>query len=54
MLEDIVYSLRKAQEGKFSLHEQRALDRECRAIPLTQEEEFVWSKPEGDSGVARS
>ena len=38
-----MYSLRKAQEGKFSLHEQRALDRECRAIPLTEEEEFVYS-----------
>lgn len=43
MLEDIVYSLRKAQEGKFSLHEQRALDRECCAIPLTQDEKFVYS-----------
>ena len=42
MLEDIVYSLQKAQEGKFSLYEQRALDRECRAIPLTQEEEFTY------------
>ena len=43
MLEDIVYSLRKAQEGKFSLHEQRALDRECFAASLTQDEKFVYS-----------
>ena len=43
MLTDIVYSLQKAQAGKLSLHEQRALDRECRAITLTQEEQFAYS-----------
>lgn len=42
MLADIVYALQKAQEGKLSLHEQRALDRECRGIPLTQEEQFTY------------
>lgn len=42
MLADIVYSLQKAQKGRLSLYAQRALDRECRAIPLTQEEQFAY------------
>lgn len=43
MLADIVYSLQRAQKGRLSLHEQRALDRECHALSLTQEEQFAYS-----------
>ena len=43
MLDDIVYSLQEAQEGKLSLYAQRAIDREYCTTSLTQEEQFAYA-----------